>query len=93
MSIITKAQDYLVENYHTVKHFLFEGTYESVGIVTLTSVVFDKNFEELIHYAWAVVLAITLMILKAVLEPVFKELIAPIWREWLKKITKKILKK
>lgn len=71
--IITRIHDYLVDNYHSVKHFLFEGSYESIGVVTLTSIVFDKNFEELIHYVWAVILAITLMILKAWLEPKIKD--------------------
>ena len=73
MALIDKIQSYLVENYHSVKHFLFEGSYESIGVVTLTSIVFDKNFEEMIHYVWAVILAITLMILKAWLEPKIKD--------------------
>lgn len=73
MVLIDKIQSYLVENYHSVKYFLFEGSYESIGVVTLTSIVFDKNFEEMIHYAWAVILAITLMILKAWLEPKIKD--------------------
>lgn len=92
MALIDKIQNYLVENYHSVKHFLFEGSYESIGVVTLTSIVFDKNFEELIHYVWAVIIFITYMVLKAVLEPVFKDLIAPIMKEWLTRLVKKILK-
>lgn len=92
-NIIISIKNYLVENYHSVKQFFVEGGGESLGVIAFVSFISNKNFEEFVHYVWVVVCFITIMILKAVFEPVFKELIAPIWREWLKKITKKILKK
>lgn len=71
--IITRIHDYLIDNYHSVKHFLFESSYEVPTVVTITSIAFEKNFEEFLHYIWAIGLAITLMILKAWLEPKIKD--------------------